>query len=145
MSGETGTGETGEVDSDGRLVDDDGRLARELELTRRSLDRVLKRLDNIDKRAVRLAIQARKEAKRAIVHRIATALLVIAVVIGFLLYWEAQSREERICQAVNESNAVLLNVLESLAQPRDDDQPGEFEERQRLLDQVSPFVQPINC
>lgn len=57
----------------------------------------------------------------------------------------SELRVHQICESQNETRAVLAHVLDELAGPRDDDIPGEFEERQRLREQVNPYIQPHDC
>lgn len=54
-------------------------------------------------------------------------------------------RAHLLCEANNETRHVLELVLDALAAPRDDDLPGEFEERRRLRESVDEFVQPQPC
>jgi hypothetical protein len=60
----------------------------------------------------------------------------------------AQSNRQLIvgvCESGNETRQVLARVLDVLAEPRPDDLPGEYEERQRLRAVVDQFVEPQPC
>jgi hypothetical protein len=56
-----------------------------------------------------------------------------------------QLASHELCESQNEMRMVLAAVLDALAEPRDSDEPGEHDQRQRLRAQVDPFVQPQDC
>ena len=59
--------------------------------------------------------------------------------------YRSDLRVHQFCESQNETRGVLALVLDELAAPRDDDGPGELEERMRLRAQVDPYVQPHDC
>lgn len=84
---------------------------------------------------------------------IAYLFLVVGAVIAFMymqgvtdrIEHEAFVRSYENCEAVNESKQVLAAVLNRLAQPREDDQPGDYEERQQLLASVQEIIEENDC
>jgi hypothetical protein len=80
---------------------------------------------------------------------IVVAGVVVALAWTAHLHDQAQLRNElrthQLCENQNDTRQVLRGVLEALAEPRDDDEPGEQEERQRLLERVLPIIEPIEC
>lgn len=80
-------------------------------------------------------------------------ILVALVCVGFYLQQglarqlekEGIQRAVALCEIANENRTVIEGVLDSLAQPRADDEPGEHEERRRLFDQVKPLLERKDC
>ncbi len=98
--------------------------------------------------------------------RLTIAYLILAAALGFVAHQSAENQDrieresianqDRIerqaevsaalnCKAINEAKVALDNVLLALAAPREDDEPGDAEERQRLYELVEPLVQPGEC
>lgn len=50
-----------------------------------------------------------------------------------------------MCEAQNETREIVFGVLQFLAEPRDDDEPGEFEHRQELLEHFRETLAPREC
>lgn len=59
--------------------------------------------------------------------------------------YRAELRAYQLCMNQVDTRIVLNAVLERLAEPRDTDEPGDLEERQRLLAQVQPLIEPPDC
>lgn len=94
-------------------------------------------------------------ASRLIVAAALVAIIVLAYIAGNVMgdLRDLNERMERyqsvqiheVCQSGNETRRVLARVLDTLAERREDDEPGEFEERQRLREAVDPYVQAQEC
>lgn len=87
--------------------------------------------------------------------RLLIAYLVLAV--GLVLAFAHQYRiTERVelegmvrahenCRTGNETRAVIAAILDRLAEEREDDAPGEHEDRMRLRAELDSFLQPNEC
>lgn len=94
-------------------------------------------------------------ANRIITAAAVVAIVVLAYIAGNVLgdLRDLNERMERyqavqiyeVCESGNETRRVLARVLDTLAEPRDDDEPGDYAERQRLRDAVDQYVQPQEC
>lgn len=88
-------------------------------------------------------------------HHLFLAYIIFGAVIliGFMYLIDLASTLERqgmqrtheICMSQNELRNVLAGVLDTLAEPRDSDEPGDYERRQHLRDEVDPYIQPQVC
>lgn len=59
--------------------------------------------------------------------------------------YRSELRAHQLCVNQVDTRLVLNAVLERLAEPRDTDEPGDLEEREILLDQVQPLIEPPDC
>ena len=50
------------------------------------------------------------------------------------------------CEAINKQKLLLRQILDVAAAPRPDDEPGEYEERQRQIEEnFAPLLVPDEC
>lgn len=97
----------------------------------------------------------REWAPAAIIAATVVALVVLSFAVGNVvsdqreLAERVEGRSEvrayELCQAHNDTRQVLGTVLDVLAAPRDDDEPGEYERRLELREDLDPLVEPVEC
>lgn len=97
----------------------------------------------------------RKLGQFLVGHHLFFAYLIFSVVIiigfGYMinlagtLERQGMERTNEICESQNEIRLVLANILDTLAEPRDSDESGDFEHRRQLREDIDPFIQPRQC
>lgn len=88
-------------------------------------------------------------------YHLLLAYIIFSVAISFAIYelqelsnrmeFRSELRSHQLCENQNDTRQVLTDVLKILAAPREEDEPGDLERRQRLFDEITPLIEPVNC